>query len=180
LELSLGWLAVSGFAWEIQSAPYVLQNAGLFLFICLAVGWNEELMSRGYHLQTLASGMNLLWGWLLSSLVFSVLHLSNPNASAMAVAGIFLAGMFLGYGFIRSGQLWLSIGLHTGWNFFEGVVFGFPVSGLPFYRLTEARIVGPALWTGGAFGPEAGLLLIPALAIGFLLVRLYAQGRRFE
>jgi hypothetical protein len=98
----------------------------------------------------------------------------------MAVVGIFLAGIFLGYAFIRSGQLWLAIGLHTGWNFFEGVVFGFPVSGLHFYRLTEARVVGPELWTGGAFGPEAGLLLIPALALGFLLVHLYAQGRRTE
>jgi membrane protease YdiL (CAAX protease family) len=177
LELSLGWLHVDGFAWRIQPAPHVLQNAGLFLLICLLVGWNEELMSRGYHLQTIASGTSLLWGWLLSSLVFSLLHLSNPNWNAMAVAGIFLAGMFLGYGFIRTGQLWLSIGLHTGWNFFEGVVFGFPVSGFAFYRLTEASNRGPALWTGGAFGPEAGLLLIPGLATGFLLVHLYTRGR---
>jgi hypothetical protein len=132
-------------------------------------------MSRGYHLQTLASGLNTGWGWILSSLAFGMLHLGNPNASWMAAAGIFLAGVFLGYAYIRSGQLWLPIGLHIGWNFFEGVVFGFPVSGLPFYQLPHTLVSGPDLWTGGAFGPEAGLLLIPALAIGSLLVQMYTR-----
>jgi len=56
-------------------------------------------------------------------------------------------------------------------------VFGFPVSGLPFYTLPRISVSGPALWTGGAFGPEAGLLLIPALAIGFVSIFVYAQGR---
>ncbi|HET6846210.1 MAG TPA: type II CAAX endopeptidase family protein, partial [Anaerolineales bacterium] len=130
LEISFGWLDVAALAWQSQAMILVAQNTGLFLIICLIVGWNEELMSRGYHLQTLASGLNLVWAWILSSLVFGVLHLANPHANGMAVAGIILAGLFLGYGFIRTGQLWLSIGLHTGWNFFEGVVFGFPVSGL--------------------------------------------------
>jgi membrane protease YdiL (CAAX protease family) len=177
-EIHLGWLHVTGFAWQSQPAQEVVQNAGVFLLICLLVGWNEELMSRGYHLQTAASGLNVAWGWILSSVAFGLLHLANPNASPRAAAGIFLAGMFLGYAFIRSRQLWLPIGLHVGWNYFEGVVFGFPVSGLDFYALPHTTIDGPLLWTGGAFGPEAGLLLLPALAIGFLLVHLYTRGPR--
>jgi hypothetical protein len=178
LELAFGWLRVKGFAWESQATIDVAQRTGLFLLICLIVGWNEELMSRGYHLQTLASGLTIGWGWFLSSLVFGVLHLANPHASGMAVAGIILAGIFLGYAFIRTDQLWLSVGLHAGWNFFEGVVFGFPVSGFAFYRLPQTVISGPDLWTGGAFGPEAGALLIPALALGFIFVHIYTRGRR--
>ena len=178
IEHALGWLRVSGFAWQYQATREVLLNTGTFLLICIIVGWNEELMSRGYHLQTLASGMNLRWGWFLSSAVFGILHLANPNASWVAVAGILLAGLFLGYGFIRSGQLWLSMGLHTGWNFFEGVVFGFPVSGLAFYHLPRTVVNGPPIWTGGEFGPEAGIVLIPALLVGFLLVFLYTRGRQ--
>ena len=84
---------------------------------------------------------------------------------------------FLLMAYLRTGQLWLSIGLHIGWNFFEGVVFGFPVSGLDIYRLIRHQIQGPEIWTGGAFGPEAGLIVLPALVIGAVLIYLYTRNR---
>ena len=177
LESALGWLRITGFAWHTEPMANVAGSVAIFVLICVLVGWNEELMSRGYHLQTLASGLTLAWGWILSSAVFALLHLANPHASWMAVGGIVLAGLFLGYAYIRTGQLWLAMGLHTGWNFFEGVVFGFPVSGLPFYRLTRTTISGPDLWTGGEFGPEAGLILIPAIILGFALVHVFTRKR---
>ncbi|MFN2119570.1 MAG: lysostaphin resistance A-like protein [Anaerolineales bacterium] len=177
-EAALGWLTLRGFAWDSQPGPLIASNSLGFLAVFVLVGWSEELMSRGYHLQTLASGLNLGWGLVLSSAVFGVLHLANPHATWASAAGIFLAGLFLGYAYIRTRQLWLSIGLHIGWNFFEGVVFGFPVSGLDVYRLVTTRVSGPALWTGGAFGPEAGLIVVPALLAGTVLVRWY--GRRHE
>ena len=139
------------------------------------VGWNEELLSRGYHLQTLASGLNLFWGVLISSAVFGVLHLGNPNATWISAAGIFFAGLFLATGYLTTRQLWLSIGLHIGWNFFEGVVFGFPVSGLDIYRLMHITVDGPELWTGGAFGPEAGLVVLPGLVLGVVLILVYGK-----
>ncbi len=178
LEIAVGWLRITGYAWQTQRAPEVLLSVAMFAILCLLVGWNEELMSRGYHLQTIASGTSTGWGWLISSVVFGILHVSNPNATWMAVTGIFLAGLFLGYGFVASRQLWLPIGLHTGWNFFEGVVFGFPVSGLAFYALPRTAVSGPAVWTGGDFGPEAGMVSILALAVGFVLVRLYTRAQR--
>jgi len=132
-------------------------------------------MSRGYHMQTLGSGLTLTWGWILSSAVFGALHLANPHASFVAAAGILFAGLLLGYAYLRTGQLWLSMGLHTGWNFFEGVVFGFPVSGLPFYHLTRISVNGPVMWTGGEFGPEAGLIVLPAILLGFGLIYLMTR-----
>jgi hypothetical protein len=92
--------------------------------------------------------------------------------------GIFLAGIFLGYGYVRTRQLWLPIGLHLGWNFCEGVVFGFPVSGLDIYALTRIEVTGPELWTGGAFGPEAGLIILPALIVGAGLIYWVTRNRR--
>ncbi|PIV26414.1 MAG: CPBP family intramembrane metalloprotease domain-containing protein [Anaerolineae bacterium CG03_land_8_20_14_0_80_58_20] len=173
-----GWLTFEGFAWEAEPIQQVLGGTFGFLGIFILVGWNEELLSRGYHLQTLASGANLFWGVLLSSAVFGALHLGNPNATWVSAAGIFFAGLFLAYGYLRTGQLWLSIGLHIGWNFFEGVVFGFPVSGLDIYPLTRIQVQGPGMWTGGAFGPEAGLVILPALLTGAGLIFWHTRNRR--
>ncbi len=176
-EVAAGWLTFESFAWQNDSVPTVMTGVLTFLAVFIFVGWNEELLSRGYHLQTLASGLNVFWGVVISSSLFGLAHLGNPNATWVSAAGIFFAGVFLAYGFLRTGQLWLSIGLHIGWNFFEGVVFGFPVSGLDIYRLIRHQIQGPEIWTGGAFGPEAGLIVLPALGIGAVLIYLYTRDR---
>ncbi len=170
LEWALGWVTFHGFAWQLEPATDVLRKTGLMILIFVLVGWNEELLSRGYHLQTVASGLNLAWGVVFSSAVFGLLHLGNPNATWVSVAGIFIAGVFMAYGYVRTGRLWLPIGLHIGWNVFEGVVFGFPVSGLDIYPLMRISVDGPELFTGGAFGPEAGLVLLPAMVVGFAAI----------
>ncbi|RME05436.1 MAG: CPBP family intramembrane metalloprotease [Anaerolineae bacterium] len=170
LEWAAGWLTFQGFAWQFDAPAQVWRGVGWMALIFLLVGWSEELLSRGYHLQTIASGLNMTWGVVLSASVFGLLHLGNPNATWVSAAGIFLAGVFLAYGYVRTGRLWLPIGLHIGWNFFEGVVFGFPVSGLDIYRLTRITVNGPELFTGGAFGPEAGLIQLPSMALGFFLI----------
>lgn len=170
----LGWITFDGFAWEFDPVGLVIGNALLYFLIFIGVAWSEELLSRGYHLQTLASGLNLFWGVVISSAVFGALHLGNPNATWLSAAGIFLAGLFFAYGYLRTGQLWLPIGMHLGWNFFEGVVFGFPVSGLDIYPLMRIRVDGPELWTGGAFGPEAGLIVLPSLILGSILIHFYS------
>ncbi|HKG53704.1 MAG TPA: type II CAAX endopeptidase family protein [Anaerolineales bacterium] len=177
LMLALGWLTFVGFAWEFDPIQVVVRNMITFFIVFIIVGWNEELLSRGYQLQTIASGFNLFWGVIISSAVFGLLHLGNPNATWVSAVGIFFAGVYLAYGYIRTGQLWLSIGLHIGWNFFEGVVFGFPVSGLDIYALTRIKVQGPELWTGGAFGPEAGLIVLPSLILGAFLIYLYTRMR---
>lgn len=174
---SLGWITFEGFAWEFDPISTVISNVLIFFVGFVFVGWYEELLSRGYHLQTIASGINLFWGVVISSAVFGLIHLNNPNATWVSAAGIFFAGVFLAYGYIRTRQLWLPIGLHIGWNFFEGVVFGFPVSGLDIYALTRIQVQGPEIWTGGAFGPEAGLIVLPSLVLGGALIYLLTRGR---
>lgn len=179
--LGLGWLTVEGFAWEVDPASVIITNLVIFFVAYILVGWSEELLSRGYHLQTIASGTNLFWGVVISSAVFGLLHLGNPNVSwtnAVAIfAGIFFAGVYLAYAYLRTKQLWLAIGLHIGWNFFQGVVFGFPVSGTDAYPLTRVNVHGPDIWTGGAFGPESGLIVLPSLLLGGFLIYLYTRRR---
>lgn len=172
-----GWLTFTGFAWEIDPVGTIISNVLIFFIAFIFVAWNEELQARGYHLQTIASGLNLFWGVIISSAVFGLQHLANPNATWVSTAALLLAGIFFAYAYIRTKQLWLPMGLHLGWNFFEGVVFGFPVSGLDIYALTRIEVTGPVLWTGGAFGPEAGLIVLPALILGALIIHLYTTKR---
>jgi len=178
VEWGFGWLEIQSFAWEqVPSGDVFLGLLGGFL-IYIAVGYQEELLSRGYQLQNLVEGTNLRAGIFLSSLIFAALHLGNPFTSFWSTVGLIFAGYFLAYGWVRTKQLWLSIGLHIGWNFFEGNVFGFPVSGTDSFRLVHHTVSGPAWITGGNFGPEAGFIVLPGMLFGALLIWAYTEWGR--
>ena len=178
IEWRAGWLTFENFAWSSEPIGTVLVSVTGALLLFILVAWQEELLFRGYRLQNITEGLNSVWGIILSSIWFGAAHFFNPHATVLSTFGIFLAGLFLAYGYLRTGQLWLSIGLHIGWNFFEGVVFGFPVSGLDVFRLTRIQVHGPDLWTGGAFGPEAGLVILPAMLVGAALIFAYTRRRK--
>ncbi len=175
VEHSIGWLKFDSFAWQTDSPSSVISQTTTYFIWFIFVAWNEELIYRGYIMQSLASGLNLTFGILISSIYFGIEHLSNPNSNGMAVAGIFLAGLFFAYAYVRTGQLWLSMGLHLGWNFFESAVFGFPVSGYDRPGLLHITVSGPEFWTGGAFGPEAGCIILPITLLGVVLIHLYTR-----
>ena len=177
VEYAAGWTQFHGWSWQTvgmgQSVIGLL--GGLSAFIL--VGISEEIFSRGYHLQNLMEGLNLHWALFLSSSVFALMHFFNPSSNLMSTLGLLAAGYFLAYGWVRTRRLWLPIGLHIGWNFFEGNVFGFQVSGLDTFRLLLHTPSGPEFITGGTFGPEAGLLALPAMLLGAWLVKLYTRER---
>ena len=177
VEYAAGWTQFQGWSWQTVGIGQSLIGllGGLSAFIL--VGISEELFSRGYHLQNLMDGLNLHWALFLSSSVFALLHFFNPSRSLMSTLGLLAAGYVLAYGWVRTRRLWLPIGLHVGWNFFEGNVFGFQVSGLDTFRLVLHTPSGPEFITGGTFGPEAGLIALPAMLLGAWLVKLYTRDR---
>jgi hypothetical protein len=173
-----GWLRLDGWTWETMPAGQIIQGllGGLLGFT--AVGFYEEMLHRGYYLQNIRDGMGIGWAIFLSSAIFALSHLGNPNVTWYSVLlGLTLAGSFLAYGWLRTRQLWLPIGVHIGWNFFEGNIFGFPVSGIYQTGLIRQSPAGPVVITGGPFGPEAGLIILPAMALGVALIWLYTRGR---
>lgn len=187
VERAAGWVVVTG---SFQSYnPGTSFWGGIFsaavLFLC--VGIYEEMLSRGYQLRNLAEGFNvrfigprgaLLIAYLLSSSFFGLLHIGNPNASWVSTANIVVAGLFLGLGYLLTGELAIPIGLHITWNFFQGSVFGFPVSGTaPIASIIAIQQRGPSAWTGGAFGPEGGLIGLLAIALGCLMIILWVRWR---
>jgi len=189
VEWLAGWIiVVEFFRVGIPGLSFVNGVAGAFLLF-LVVGITEELLARGYHLRNLAEGFNwpefgarraLIIAWLISSSLFGLLHVFNPNATWYSTLALMLAGLFLGLGYVLTGSLAIPIALHITWNFFQGTIFGFPVSGNTFGNIALFGIEqrGPALWTGGAFGPEAGLIGIITIGIGFVLTVAWVQWRQ--
>jgi membrane protease YdiL (CAAX protease family) len=177
LEWAKGWLNVDGFAWQYYPLEEARSATLAMLVTFIFVGWQEELVSRGYQLQNLIEGLNVFWGVLVSSAIFSLLHLTNPGTTLLPALGILLAGVFLSFAYLVTRQLWLPIGLHIGWNFFEGTVFGYPVSGVNDFHIIRQSVNGPTLITGGVFGPEGGLILLAGLGLGFGLVYAYSRLR---
>ena len=180
VELGLGWITVEAILFTSLSIPFglaILWPLTLFLL----VGIYEELISRGYLLKNLAEGLSfsppgrrrgMLLALLISSGIFGLLHAGNPHATTISTVNLFLAGLFLGLPVLLTDQLAIPIGIHITWNFFQGNVFGFPVSGTSTNSTTFIAVEqgGPVHWTGGAFGPEAGLLGVAAMIVGSLLI----------
>lgn len=171
-ELEAGWVTIVGRNIGPPGGSFwVALIEPLMLFI--AVGIGEELMSRGYHLRNLVEGLRGKWlgprgaviaATLISSAIFGLMHATNDNATAIATFNVALAGVMLAIGVLFTGELAIPIGLHISWNFFQGNVFGFPVSGNPMSTRVFAIVQGgdPVL-TGGKFGPEAGVIGLVAM-----------------
>lgn len=176
-EWALGWVRVDGWLWQTSGPGWTVALVMGSLMVFALVGFYEELVFRGYYLVNLTDGMGQRWALLFSSVAFALAHAGNPFASWISTLGLIGAGLFLAYAALRTQRLWLPIGLHLGWNFFEGTIFGFPVSGSAAPSLLRQTIHGPAMLTGGGFGPEAGLIVLPALLLGAGLIHIYTGTR---
>jgi membrane protease YdiL (CAAX protease family) len=177
LEWTLGWVRVQGFAWHRQPPMTLIGILLGYASFYILVAFSEELAFRGYILQNLREEWGTLVALLASSFLFALLHGLNPHFTPLALMGIALAGVFMAYGYLVTGSLWLPIAFHFAWNFAQGPLFSFPVSGLASEGLLLVeRADSPSLITGGAFGPEGGLLGMIALLLGLLLLWLWWRG----
>lgn len=166
---AFGWLEFTGWGWERAGLqPFPVAIAGYVIHMAM-VGFYEELFSRGYHLKNMMEGYRFgkdasghraaVLSLLTSSVIFGLMHAGNPGFKWSALVGIVIAGLLLGIPYLMTGRLGYAIGLHFSWNFVQGGVFGFPVSGNPFREsIIQHRVTGPDWLTGGNFGPEAGIL----------------------
>ncbi len=136
-------------------------------FMFLVVGVGEEMVFRGVLFRWIDEKWGFVPALVVSALVFGLVHITNDNAtwwSSLAIA--IEAGLLLGTAYKWSGTLWLPIGIHWSWNFSQGNVFGFEVSGNEAGpSLIHAQVEGPEWITGGAFGAEASVV---AVVVGVL------------
>ena len=147
----------------------------LAFFLVVAVG--EEVLFRGIVFRMIDQRWGTAAALIVSALIFGFVHITNDNATVWSSVAIAVeAGLLLGAAYKWAGNLWLPIGIHWAWNFFQGPVFGFAVSGNETQSLVKAVIDGPGWLTGGSFGAEAS---VPAFILGlaFAVVFLLAKRR---
>lgn len=169
----IGVLRLGGW-YRVLGRPLDVTGTDLFLafVLCFFIAVFEEVLFRGVLFRILEEWIGSWGAILVSGLIFGLVHWTNPNATALAGIAIAIeAGVLLAAAYMLTRRLWLAVGLHWAWNWFQGSVYDAPVSGQRLPGFKVARIDGPALLTGGDFGPEAGLVaLVIAGGVGFLLL----------
>lgn len=157
------------------SVPLLL----LYAFAFLLQGFGEEVLCRSFLLSYARESVNDTCAVLLSSGLFAALHLANRNISVLALINIFLFGVLASLLYLRSNRLWLCAGLHSAWNFTQGCVFGFPVSGITEFPGVLRADGTDDLISGGAFGPEGGIA-VTAVFTACILMLLFTRKKRTD
>lgn len=142
------------------------------LLISVGASVSEELFFRGIVLHTLAVRFGAWPAMIVVSIVFGMIHSTNPGAGLWGGFAIVLsAGLLLNAAYLLTGNLWLPIGIHLAWNFVQSGIFGITVSGTTEQRgLFASEMVGPTWLTGGTMGIEGSVVLIAiSLAAGLAL-----------
>lgn len=164
---------------EIASVQWVPRDLLGTLLFFLLVAVTEEVMLRGFVLgRMLSAGMNRFVALFLSSALFSAMHLFNPNFALLPFVNILLAGCLLGASFLYTRNLCFPVVLHWFWNWLQGPVLGYEVSGMDSGEtLLTLRLTGSDLLTGGSFGFEGSLLCTVLLVVGTLAIIGYYERR---
>ena len=175
----------NGFTWwtDDATADAVFRVAALPVVLAVffklsVVAWWEELVFRGYVFQNMIAGIGLKQSIIFSSLIFGLGHALNPDASILSSVLIVIITPQLIYAYLKTGQLWLPIGLHLGWNFFQASIFGFAASGQKSPSLISQSPIGPEWLSGGAFGAEGSILVIPFTILSFFLIHYWVRATR--
>ena len=177
LLLLSGHLQWTDINWDPQS---LFISLGLLALIA----FSEELVFRGYILSNLLDTFSNKWIALgTSAMLFAIFHCSNPGINSLAFVNLFLAGLLLGINYIYTKNLWYSVLFHLSWNFFQGPLLGFRVSGLSLPSFLVAETQGDISLTGGEFGLEGSILnmtvsVIAVLVLAWAFERKYNSGKQ--
>ncbi len=191
LQLSLG-LAVGGVVFATIVGVAAL--AGVYRLV--GMGDTSNLLASVVHdgiFPAIAEEMifrAILFRWIeefagswaalvISSALFGLSHIENPNADLVSTVGIMLeGGVLLGAAYMLTRRLWFPMGIHASWNLTQGELLDVPVSGNDAHGLVEAKLQGPVLLTGGGFGLEASLISITIGTVAGLTIVWLAVKRR--
>lgn len=169
---------------EISSVNNVLTDSHFYVFLImmLGVGIGEEVFSRGYMQNMSIYFGNIPLGIVIPSGVFALLHFLNPGAlnNPIPTVNLILISIVFALMTLFTNSIWMAIGYHFTWNFFQGKIFGMNVSGLVIPNpLFQLNLKNNDLFYGGQFGPEGGLLVTIVLLISLGLMYYGYKNRKY-
>ena len=164
--LSLAAMGNLSFTGWLVDIPDLFFSLGVMVLVAVA----EEFMFRGYILANLVESVNKYAALFISAVLFMLAHATNPGVSWLALVNIFLAGLILGVNYIYTGNLWYAIFFHFMWNYLQGPILGYKVSGLSFQSLIQQEMNGSELVTGGSFGLEGSIIATVFLILFTILL----------
>jgi membrane protease YdiL (CAAX protease family) len=176
-------LVTAGIIWIIGGVTFELDaqrsieglTYGLYIFLIGSLV--EEILHRGFIFQRLIDGLGIWWAQLLMASLFALGHWGNPGMDGLtqlfATLDLFLISIIFGLAYLKTRSLALPIGLHLGWNWAQGDILGFSVSGFEKTGWLKPIFHGKEQWlTGGDFGPEASIFsVIVSIVVLFILHR---------
>jgi membrane protease YdiL (CAAX protease family) len=182
LSISVVFAAIilSGQAVIATWKPHFAPSQLLYLLMFIMVGFAEELLSRGYIMSVLRQTKSIAAIMIIPSVIFALLHSFNSGIGAVPYINLTLVGILFSYMYLKSGNIWMPIGYHITWNYFQGNVFGFKVSGTEVEGMLSTSYTKDNILNGGAFGPEGGLFVTVILLIGFVVVNRYYKNKKFD
>lgn len=139
--------------------PHFSLNMLVYFVMFFMVAIAEEMLGRGYIMGIMRNrGNNKYVIFIVSMILFALLHSANNGMTLVSYLNLALIGGFLAYVYYKTGNLWLCIGYHLTWNFFQGL-YGFPVSGTVSASMFDMVYENNNLINGGVFGPEGGIVV---------------------
>jgi membrane protease YdiL (CAAX protease family) len=178
-----GWLIVEGWHW--QAMPFGAWLGVLWgsVLSCAQAAIGEEAIFRGYALTGLKEAWGQWTGLIVMAAVFAAMHLFVGGAEKTPLPLFILAlmgpGLLLGWAYLRSGSLWLAIGIHFAWNLVQGELLNLPGNtNSPHVFGARTQLQGPTWLVGTEYGIEVGLLSVVVLGIVFAGVWLWTKAPR--
>ena len=160
-------------------AKFIPGDFFIALILTMIIALGEEIAFRGYILNNLMESLNKWVALGISALIFTVAHAMNPHINSIAVINLLLGGILLGLNYIYTRNLWFSILFHFSWNFFQGPLLGYEVSGIGLQSVLEQELSGNLMLTGNSFGFEGSVINI-FLAVPVLFVLFMVYENRFK
>lgn len=167
---------------RIMGVHFSFTNLAGSFGVCILIALTEEIMIRGYVLgRLLRTRLNKFLSLLISSVLFSLMHLFNPNVAFLPMLNLVLAGCLLGVTFLYTRNLWFPISLHLFWNWLQGPVLGYKVSGIELCSpLLQLQLPENTILNGGTFGFEGSIICTILMIVLTGGIIWYFERRKFR
>ena len=141
-----------------------------FILLFIVQSFSEEVVFRSFMIPMIQYRLGTMAALLISSFLFFIVHLMNPNASWLGMVNLVFGGILMGLLFLKYKNVWAPTGFHASWNFVQSAFLGFPVSGHETYSLLELEETGHDYISGGAFGYEGSIVSIIILILSIIYI----------